>query len=238
MNALLEKLRDQGTELWGRIQETSLYMNLREKYEGLNPRAQKGIIAGALLLAALFLFSFPYSYISSSSDSLSTFEDNRSIIRELLKASGTLREPSPLPPEIPAQELAANITRSLEEFHLVAEQVSQPQPIAEKLTNLVPDQVKQTSLSLQLKKLNLKQIVEISHRLQTLSPGTKVIGMDVHENTSSHYFDVTYRIANFSVPMPGMDDLKAPGKGGSKGKGGFAPPPPPPPGNSDSKDEG
>jgi hypothetical protein len=237
MNALLEKLKDQGAEIWGRIEETSLYMNLREKYSELSSRAQKAIIAGGVIVATLFLFSFPYGYISSSSDNLTTFDDDRGIIRDLLRASSTLREPSPLPPEIAITDLGASITRSLEEFHLVGEQITPPQPLSEKLTNLVPDQVKQTGLSLALKKLNLKQVVEISHRLQTLSPGTKVIGMDVRENTTSHYFDVTYRIANFSVPMAGMDDMGGSG-GKAGGKGGKSGSKPPPPKDGAKEDEG
>lgn len=211
MGALLEKLRDQARELWGRVQETSLYMTLREKYESLSIRTQKAILFIGLIGTLLFLLSFPYSYISSSQNSLSSFEENRSLIRGLLKASTTLREPSPLPPEIPADELGTLITRALEEFNLVPEQMGGVQPINEKVTNLVPEQVKQTGVSLTLKKLNVKQIVEISHRLQTLNPGTKVIDMDVRENATSHYFDVTYKIASFSVPTAG------PEKGGPGG---------------------
>jgi len=212
MNALLEKLRDQARDLWTRIQETSLFMSLRERYEALSARVQKAIILAGSLIAIIFLLSFPYSYISSSQNSLSSFEENRELIRGLLKASSSLKEPSPLPPEISSDDLSSLITRSLEEFHLVPEQVGGVQAIADKLTNLVPDQVKQTGISLTLKKLNIKQIVEISHRLQTLNPGTKVIGMDIKANATSHYFDVIYRIASFSIPTVSVPE--APGRGG------------------------
>lgn len=212
MNALLEKLRDQARDAWTRIQETSLFMSLREKYEGLSVRVQKAIILAGSLLAVLFLLSFPYGYISTSQTSLSSFEENRELIRGLLKASGSLKEPSPLPPEISSEDLSALITRSLEEFHLVPEQVGGVQPVSEKVTNLVPDQVKQTGVSVSLKKLNIKQIVEISHRLQTLNPGTKVIGMDIKANATSHYFDVVYKIASFSIPTVSVPE--APGRGG------------------------
>ena len=51
--------------------------------------------------------------------------------------------------------------------------------------------------------MNLRQIVEISHRLQTLSPGIKLIGFDIHENANtSHYFDVIFKIVAFSTPEP------------------------------------
>lgn len=211
MNALLEKLRDQARDLWTRIQETSIYMSLREKYESLSIRVQKAIILTGSLLAVLFLLSFPYAYISSSQSSLSSFEENRELIRGLLKASSSLKEPSPLPPEMSSDDLSSMINRSLEEFHLVPEQMGGVQAVGEKLTNLVPDQVKQTGVSLTLKKLNLKQIVEISHRLQTLNPGTKVIGMDVTANAASHYFDVVYKIASFSIPT--VSAPEAPGRG-------------------------
>jgi hypothetical protein len=212
-DALKEKLRDQFLELWGRIEETSLYMNLREKYEALNPRTQSLIITSAIIGAILFLLSFPYGYFSTSSESLATFDQNRDLIRELLKASKTLKEPSPLPPEMGPDELSGTVSRSLEEFHLVPEQVTPPAPITDKATNMVPDQVKQVGVMLTLKKLNLKQIVEISHKLGTLTPGIKVVGMDIRENATSHYFDVGYRVASFSIPTAPRPMPDAGGKG-------------------------
>ncbi len=223
-SALTEKLRDQFLELWGRIQETSIYMSLREKYESMNPRAQSAILAGGSMLAVLFVFSFPYSYISESRDYVTSFEENRELIRDLLKASKTLKEPSPLPPGVPPEALSQDISRALEEFHLVQEQVTPAQPTGEKVTTLVPEGVRQTGVILQLKKLNVKQIVEISHRLETLSPGVKMMGLEITENTKpSHYFDVTYKLASFSV-----DVTPPPAEGKPGGKGGRPPPTPKP----------
>jgi hypothetical protein len=87
------------------------------------------------------------------------------------------------------------------------------------VTSLVPDAVKQAGVSLLLKKLNLRQVVEISHRLQTLSPGVKLMGLDVRENLgASHYFDAVFKLASFSVPEPVMsgNDKGEKAKGKSK----------------------
>lgn len=219
--SLKEKLRDQFTELWGRIQETSLFQNAREKFEALNTRMQKIIIASIAMLGVLFLFSFPYSNITSSQGNLEVFEENRSLIRRLLKAAKTLKEPSPLPPEMPGEVLTSEVNRALDEFHLVGEQMGGVQPLNEKATTLVPDGVKQVAVMLQLKKLNLKQIVEISHRLQSLSIGVRLMGLDIRENAaSSHYFDVNYKLVNFSVPRVAMpiDTGKDKGRGAPKPK--------------------
>ena len=60
-SSLKEQLKDQFKELWDRIQESSLYIELKEKFELLPSRIQKVIVVGASLVLALFLFSFPYS---------------------------------------------------------------------------------------------------------------------------------------------------------------------------------
>ena len=120
-DALKDRIRDRLVEFWGRIEETSLYMSLREKFEALSSRTQKAIIVSGILLLGLFLLSFPYSYISESQDNMTGFEENRELVRGLLKASKTLKEISPLPPEASPEILSNMVTRSLDEFHLVAE---------------------------------------------------------------------------------------------------------------------
>jgi type II secretory pathway component PulM len=215
-DALKEQISDRLSELWNRIQESSMFMNLREKYEALSSRSQKLIVIGSCLCVTIFVFSFPYSYISSSQAHLKSFEETRSIIKDLLKAAKTLKEPSPLPPEVPGSILTGDITHSLDEFRLVPEQLGGVQLLQEKVTNLVPEPVHQIGVTLAIKKLNLRQIVEISNKLQTLGSGVKLMALDILENeASSHYFDVSYRIANFSIPVVVMP-VVAPERGKAK----------------------
>lgn len=228
-SALLDQLRDRALELWGRIQETSIYMTLRERFESLNPQIQKLVVLGSILTLVFFLFYWiPYSYVSSSMDHMTNFEENRELIRDLLKASASMQEASPLPQSASASALTSQITRSLEEFQLSPEQLGGVQPIMDKVTDLAPDVIEQVGASVSLKKLNLDQFVNISHKLQTLGNGVKMIGLDIQENASaSHYFDVIYRIASFSIPGPSAPPESP--KGG-RGKG-------PPPSKKESSDE-
>lgn len=209
-DAMKEQLRDRFLEIWSRVQESSLYMNLREKYESLNPQAQKLIVIGLSVFAILFALSFPYGYIVTSQENLTTFEEDRELIRGLLKSAATLREPSPLPPAISVEALTSDIRQSLEEFRLIPDQVGGIQPILQKVTNLVPESVQQIGALVTLKKLNLRQVVEISHRFQALSPGVRVIGLDIKENQTSHYFDAIYKLASFSTPPPPSDVNRPP----------------------------
>ncbi|MGZ3721421.1 MAG: hypothetical protein ACXVA9_00740, partial [Bdellovibrionales bacterium] len=95
-----EQLKDNWADLSSKIQENSTFNNLREKFEAQSPTVQRSIVTGAGIFLALFLISFPWSYISDSQDRMAEFEDNRGLIQGLLRASRAAKEPSPLPPSM------------------------------------------------------------------------------------------------------------------------------------------
>ncbi|NJL26293.1 MAG: hypothetical protein HC902_14850 [Calothrix sp. SM1_5_4] len=61
--------------------------------------------------------------------------------------------------------------------------------------------VVQNGIAVQVKQLNLRQIVEIGASFQNLGPGTKLLGMDIVQTAGqSHYYDVILKVVNFGLP--------------------------------------
>lgn len=199
-DSLKEQLADQARELWGKIEESSAYITLKERYDGLSPRLQQMIVGGAVALLILFVLSFPYSYVSDAQANLGDFENNRQLTENLLEASRSLHETPPLPPGMDTDMLKAQVKRVASQARLLPEQIGEMSPLSGKITSLAPAIIDQNGISVRLKTLNLRQVVDVSHMLQTITSGIKVIGMDVTQSAAKgNYFDVVYKLVSFSV---------------------------------------
>jgi hypothetical protein len=222
-----DQLRERLSELWSRVQESPAYNNVREKYETLSPGAQRGLKLGAIVLALIILVSVPLSYFSSSSSSDSEYESKRQLIRGLLRASRLANEASSLPPSLSAEDFKASLQSDIAEFNLLPEQVGPIEDLNPDALGgaLAPKSIMQHGVSLALKKLNLKQVVEIGYRLQGKNLSAKLIGLDVRAGTPDpHYFDVIYQMIIYSMPAmaesePAAEpDAKSPPTEGSDSK--------------------
>lgn len=217
---LQDRLKEQWAELAAKIQETSLYNTLREKYESQTPTVQKAILGGGAALAVLFLLSFPLGYLSTSGEHMDAFKENRSLIQGLLRASRLAKEASPLPPPMDAGSLRGMVERVLHDKKLVPEQIGEMQAIPGDIFRGIPAGVIASGIAVQVKQLNLNQILDIGNTFQNLGPGTKLIGLDVVQTTGQdHYYDVILRVGNFGLPVvaevapePSRRNLPAKGK--------------------------
>jgi hypothetical protein len=215
---LKEQLKDNWADLSSKIQENSTFNNLREKFEAQPPTVQKSIVAGAGVLLALFLISFPWGYISESQDNMALFDDNRSLIQGLLHASRAAKEPSPLPPPMPEEALRSRVDMVIKDSRLVPDQVGDMQALPDHpAKDLAPPAVLQSGLAVQLKKLNLDQVMSLSHQFQQMDPGIKLMGLDIVQTAGqTHYYDMIVRLVDFALPP--MGSFEEGPSNGKKGK--------------------
>lgn len=220
---LREQLKDRASEALAKIQESSAFNTLRERYESQTPTGQKLIAATGLVFAFLFVLMFPYSYISSGSDSLALFEENRELIQGLLRASRSASEPPPLPPPMSSDTLRTTIERMVREQGLIPEQTAPIENVPPDVNKTwAPPGVLHAAVAVPLKKLNLKQVIEIGNFLQNnLGPGTKLMGIDVVQSAGqTHYYDMILQLVSFGIPsLGGGDDGGAPPAKGRAGGG-------------------
>ena len=224
----LDDLKDKFTETFNQVkdivEESSLYNSLRERYETLPSNGQRAIVAGAIVFAALILLSIPWSFLSSSSDFVTEFEENRALIRGLLKTR-SISKGAPLPRGMSAGEIESKAKGMLATAGLLESQIgaSTQLPEGDPNSRLAPPNVQQQGVRLELKQLNLRQIIDIGYQLQNLDPSVKMTGMEVHATAEDpHYFTASYKLISFSLPEgeepPGGKDAGGP-KGKKPGRG-------------------
>ncbi len=214
-----EQLVERLTPYWERLQESQVYVSLRERYESLSPTQQKIAIAGSSVTALLlFLFLFPFSYLSTASESIATFEHHQKLMRNLFSVNRQLKQTPPLPPPLPVDQLKTMAQGEINRAGLVPEQIVSIEASTFPLGALGPKDLQSQGIIVSLKQLNLKQIVDLGHIFQTLHSTLKLINLDVSANESdSHYFNVVYSLAMFSLPQEPETSAEPPPSPGKRG---------------------
>ncbi len=212
LDDLKDRLKEQSAEVWSRIEGSPLYSNLKEKFETQTPTTQKSIIAGGILLLSLLFLSYPLSDFGVSSTNVEDYEKNRSQLRSLLRASRLASEAASAPAAYTANDLKNQVQAQLGSFALKPEQMGEvlDLDLTSMGTPLAPKSIVQNGVGINLKKLNLKQVVDIGFELQKLNPSVKIAGMEVTAGSPDpHYFDVLYKLIVFSMPQSSNNDSGA-----------------------------
>lgn len=215
LDDLKDKFSTEGRAAWERIQESATFNQLRDRYENMSPAVQKLSLAGAVGVVTLVILSFPYSNFSQSNDFVTDFEGKRMTIRELLKVA---RESSEMPniPQAPSLEMIkSSIENEIKIAHLLPEQVKGTQTVQSN-SQLIPANLTQGSLDINLAKLNLRQIMDLGYKFQSINPSVKMKDMVITANREDNrYFDVLYKLVALAVPAA----PEAPAEEPVKGKG-------------------
>ncbi len=196
-----ERLSSDLKSLAERVQESSLFVQLKDKYENLTPIQQKISVVFVSLFVLYIFFSIPLSYYSTSSDYVTEFEEKRDRIRELLKVTRDAKETPniPVPPDM--STLRAQIQGLLESDRLIPTQIKGIEN-AVTTSRLIPNNLSQGTVNVSLAELNLRQLVEIAHQLQSISQSVKMTDLEITANSkNSHYFDVIYKLVVLAIPQ-------------------------------------
>ncbi|MBO9666426.1 MAG: hypothetical protein J7501_06390 [Bdellovibrio sp.] len=200
LDDLKDKIATDARATWDRIQESAAFNQLRDRYENMTPSMQKLTLYGGVAVVALIILSVPYSYYSGSNVSVEEFEGKRMTIRELLKVS---RESSEVPNIQPAPSMdmiRSNIDNLIKGANLLPEQIKGTE-VASSSSNLIPQNLSEGALQIRLAKLNLRQIVDLGYKFQSINPSLKMNDMTMTANREdSRYFDVVFKLVALAVP--------------------------------------
>jgi hypothetical protein len=213
---LKDNLLSQLRQIWSRVEDSSVYNQGKDRFENLTPAHQKLTLMGAGALLALLIISIPYSYYSQSTENVSTYEEKRSLIRELLKVTRESSEAPDLPVAPSSDVLKSNIENQLNMAHLLPEQMKGVEIISAE-TGLIPKSLLQSGLKISLAKLNLRQIVDLGYNIQNISPSVKMNSLNISANKEDlRYFDVEMKMVSLVVPQSNLDTPEAPEEGDAK----------------------
>lgn len=202
MQELLTTVKEKSTEFFDKIKESELYQKLDEKYNSLSPRGQKITRYAAVVFFILLLLFYPLSHFSISKDLITEYESKRDLIRDMFK---TYRESSgqvhmPLAPS--SNQLIDQVKNQLNAAQLLPQQIRSISSI-EPEGKLIPKNLVEHVVSVELSDLNLRQTVEIGTQLANISTSIKLKDLSISANPQrSGYFDVVYKIYAFNIPQP------------------------------------
>lgn len=204
--------------LGDRIQESPAYIELKDRYENLNPRMQMLVRLFIGLLVFLLLFTVVKSPLNTANENIASYQEKRELLRSLFKTSRASLDVPAIPTAPAIESIRFQLDSYFRQIGLIDSQMAGmfQDPIT---GNLIPNTMSDGSLRVQLNKLNLRQITDISHRLTNVSPSIKITDMSMNANLEdSRYYDVTWKMVALKVPaLPpppaNEDDSKTPKKG-------------------------
>jgi hypothetical protein len=201
------------------IQDSEIYIRLKERYDTLTPPAQKAIKYSAIFFVVYFFYSIPASFVSSAQEKMTFFEENRQLTRELIRA-GRIAKTVKLPPPAPTPAaLKSEVDQIINAEQVLPEQKISTTPkagVANKA--LVPKGIKEKGLKTSLKKLNLRQLIRVGEGLNKIN-SSKLINMTLQADTTDpHYFTVDYELASFDLPRIEEPKDESSSKKGKKAK--------------------
>ncbi|MFS4460286.1 hypothetical protein [Bdellovibrio sp. HCB2-146] len=202
LDDLKERFTSEARVTWERIQESTAYNQLKDRYDNMTPGMQKLSIIGVSALVALIILSIPYGYYSTSQDYVTDFEGKRMTIRELLKVTRESSDVPQIPQAPPISSLQGIVDSQIQSAHLLPEQIKGTQTVSNN-SKLIPSNLTEGMLEVSLAKLNLHQILDMGHRLQSINPSVKLKDMVMSANREdSRYFDVVFKLVALAVPAP------------------------------------
>lgn len=217
-----ERLLSELKQLWDRIQDSTIYNQLRDRYGNLSPQMQKITLLGFVFVVGFLFFSVPWGYWQESNQSVTQFENRRDLIRKLLKSSRDASDVPDIPAPPSSDSLTADIQNILTQNQLLAEQIKGVNASLVD-SNIIPSGMAQGGVTVTLTKLNLKQIVEVGYKIKAISPTVKMTGMQITPNRESpQYLDVVFKLASLMVPEalppPPIEEEPAPKRPSSRKK--------------------
>ncbi len=206
LNELRDRLGQQLKDLGSKIQESALFQSLKEKFDDLPTNQQKIVVVLLVAVISFFVFSFPYENWSNSSQAVTEFEERRQLIRDLLKVT---KETSELPSFPPAPELGqikTDIELRLQQMQLVPEQIAGVNVEMPSNSNLIPMGRQDGGIKVILKKLNLRQAVDITSQLQSMETAIKLKNLSIDSNLQDpRYLDAILDFVVIKIPQISLD---------------------------------
>lgn len=217
----MEDIKEQLLVAWNRVadrvQEMPLYTQLKERFDGLAPSMQKVVVIALGALLWFIVMMVPLSWYQESQDSVTAFDERRSVMRELMKVSREAQDVPPLMPAPPVESLRADIESRLRSANLVPEQIKNIE-VGGGASSLIPADRSIGSVLVNVWKLNIRQVVDVGTQLSRLNPSVKLTSTEISANKDdNHYFDVVFKLTALAVPdltAPPPEEPVKPARGG------------------------
>jgi hypothetical protein len=204
--SLKTRLEQELAETKIRLEERELYQKLKERWDSLNSLQKKLSLIGLAFIGFLALTIPIYSSYSDSQEILSEFESKRDLMRTLMLTQKDLSEVGAPTSSISADSLRFRIQNEILQDGLLPEQNGGILDFNDfKGSQMFPEQIVQAGLELSLKQITIRQLVQISTRLESLSEQIKIRDLIVRSDLENKgYINATIRLLIFKISDPSI----------------------------------
>ena len=212
LDGLKDQLREKWNEFQSQLEESPTYDNLKEKYMGLSSLHQKFVIFVLIGGLVLLIGLLPLSYMISSGDLVGSYEERKGLVQSLFEYSHINKSDTSLPQGQDASRLISRFRSSLSGFQLLPKQIGGVSKISGdefgENSSFKPPII-QVYFQVELKLLNIQQVVQIGSNFQSLAPNVKMLGLALKEDRDlADYYNVIYKFVGLSLPEKPKEDLK------------------------------
>lgn len=199
---LKDRLTDELKNAWGKFQESALYQQLIEKYEDLPANQQNLAKIGGALLTVLFLVGPPIGTLLDSSQSIEEYERKRELTRELIRVMRDVGSAPQIPQGVDVNTLQSTLQMDFQNRRLIPEQIYSVMAGSE-FSSLIPEKLSQGSVLVSLKDLNLRQILDLSYKMSSISPTIKMTDLELNASPERPgYFHLNAKLIALKSPEP------------------------------------
>lgn len=228
LDDIKDRIKGDAAQFMDKVQESSIYVSLKDRYDSLSPTRQKIVAAATVAVVLVFIFMIPLGTYWSSADLVTEYEGKRDLIRELLRANKEASENTPQFAQPNAADVEAQAKQALTQLNLLPDQIRSVMTVPNSGT-LIKSSIVEGIVEVSTAQLNLKQVVALGTSLVRIQ-GTKLKDLIMTASPKDpRYFDALFRVVVFKSDPSGSTD------GGNAGAPGVPPPPPPPPGSGGKK---
>ncbi len=204
---ILDDIREKALErlqgFQASLDESDLYIRLKERYDSLSPIGQKLVVGTIAFLFALFLLQFPKAFYDAGSENLALFEENRDLVLDLYKVKRLAIVTPQAAPPMSGPELENRARSAVSSARVQVDQIkgiSLFDNAGPNASKFIPKTVTQNGVEIRLANLNLTQVVDIGHALTNMG-SAKIVGLDVRAGSvPGNYFDAIFKVVSFNIP--------------------------------------
>ena len=220
MENLIDQLKEKLKEVGEQIKDSGWYNELVEKYENLSPQTQKMAILGISFLGVLFILILPGGFLISSLKKGDKFSQDRLLIKELLEV-GSSSQNNLLKSMTIAQVMSTarnQLAQNLAVHQIGSVGLLKLDEFAQKFKK---SNLKHEGVSVELKKINLNQVINTAHLLESISPTIKLLSVNMTaDEEDPHFYNVVYKLVSILIPEEPEIPETSPALERRRGRGG------------------
>lgn len=184
LDQLKQRLTQDFEETRSRIEQSEIFQKLQVQWDNLEPKYQRIAKIAAPVLVVLILVLPSLTSWQSASEEIETFENKKELIRTLMLAQKDLADLPSLPNPMTLDSIKNKIqneilndgllpeqTQPIQNFNLDAKQIGPFASIVEGL------------LKIELKQITIKQLVQMTSRIESISPQVKLKNFVISQDT-------------------------------------------------------